>query len=218
MDTLRALELRHSVRSYTDQPLSGDVLTTLQKLVKEANKEGGLHIQLVLDRPKAFRGLLAKIGGFKNTKNYFAMIAKKNKGEELGYYGQKSVLEAQKLGLNTCWASGTFGKDADAYDIDRGEKLFAVIAVGYGTTNGNPHKSKSFDDVVKGKDLPDWFTAGANAALQAPTAMNRQPFTLSLGKKDKVVLDKASGLDRGILKYNFEVGAAAKGCKKVDWK
>ncbi|MEE1292971.1 MAG: nitroreductase family protein, partial [Acutalibacteraceae bacterium] len=80
MDTLRALELRHSVRSYTDQPLSGDVLTTLQKLVKEANKEGGLHIQLVLDRPKAFRGLLAKIGGFKNTKNYFAMIAKKNKG------------------------------------------------------------------------------------------------------------------------------------------
>ena len=203
MDTLRALELRHSVRSYTDQPLSGDVLTTLQKLVKEANKEGGLHIQLVLDRPKAFRG---------------PMIAKKNKGEELGYYGQKIVLEAQKLGLNTCWASGTFGKDADAYDIDRGEKLFAVIAVGYGTTNGNPHKSKSFDDVVKGKDLPDWFTAGANAALQAPTAMNRQPFTLSLGKKDKVVLDKASGLDRGILKYNFEVGAAAKGCKKVDWK
>ena len=120
--------------------------------------------------------------------------------------------------FDPCWASGTFGKDADAYDIDRGEKLFAVIAVGYGTTNGNPHKSKSFDDVVKGKDLPDWFTAGANAALQAPTAMNRQPFTLSLGKKDKVVLDKASGLDRGILKYNFEVGAAAKGCKKVDWK
>ncbi len=69
------------------------------------------------------------------------MIAKKNKGEELGYYGQKIVLEAQKLGLNTCWASGTYSKDADAYDIDRGEKLFAVIAVGYGTTNGNPHKS-----------------------------------------------------------------------------
>ena len=47
--------------------------------------------------------------------------------------------------------------------------------------------------------------------------MNRQPFTLSLGKKNKVVLGKASGLDRGILKYNFEVGAAAKGCKKVHW-
>lgn len=218
MDTLRALELRHSVRSYTDQPLSGDVLATLQKLVKQFNKEGGLHIQLVLDRPKAFRGLLPKIGGFKNTKHYFAMIAKKNKGEELGYYGQKLVLEAQKLGLNTCWASGTFSKDADAYDIDRGEKLFAVIAVGYGTTEGNPHKSKALDDVVKGKNLPDWFLAGADAALRAPTALNRQPFTLELAKKDKVVLGKASGLDRGILKYNFEVGAAAKGCKKVNWK
>ena len=193
MDTLRALELRHSVRSYTDQPLSGDVLATLQKLVKQANKDGGLHIQLVLGRPKAFQG------------------------EELGYYGQKIVLEAQKLGLNTCWASGTYSKDVDAYDIDRGEKLFAVIAVGYGATAGNPHKSKSLDDVVKGKDLPDWFIAGAEAALLAPTAMNRQPFTLSLGKKNKVVLGKASGLDRGILKYNFEVGAAAKGCKKVHW-
>ena len=218
MDTLRALELRHSVRSYTDQPLSGDVLKALQKLVKEANKEGGLHIQLVLDRPKAFRSLLARIGGFKNTKNYFALIAKKNKGEELGYSGQKIVLEAQKLGLNTCWVGGTVGKDPDAYDVDRGEKLFGVIAVGYGTTQGHPHESKKLDDVVKGKDLPDWFVSGAEAALLAPTAMNLQPFTLSLEKKDKVALGKASGLDKGIVKYNFEVGAAAKGCKKVSWK
>ena len=73
-------------------------------------------------------------------------------------------------------------------------------------------------DVVKGKDLPDWFVSGAEAALLAPTAMNRQPFTLSLEKKDKVALGKASGLDKGIVKYNFEVGAAAKGCKKVSWK
>lgn len=224
MDTLRALELRHAVRSYTDQPLSGDVLATLQKLVKEVNKEGGLHIQLVLDQPKAFDSFLAHYGKFHNVQNYFALIAKKGKDEEIGYYGQKLVLEAQKLGLNTCWVGGTFGKDKKAYDVGRGEKLYAAIPVGYGKTQGHPHKTKSFDALVKGnkEDLPDWFVAGAEAAMLAPTATNQQKFTLSLGRKDKVELKMGTGImvnvDKGIVKYNFEVGAASKGCKKVDWK
>lgn len=222
MDTLRALELRHAVRSYTDRPLEGSVLSALETAVAAVNKESGLHIQLVLDHPKAFQSFLAHYGKFKNVKNYFAVIGKKGNDETAGYYGQKLVLEAQKLGLNTCWVGGTFGKDKDAYDLKRGEKLYALITVGYGTTQGNPHKSKALDDlaVFTGGE-PDWFRAGAEAAQLAPTAMNQQKFTLSLDKKGNVDLKMGRGamigLDKGIVTCNFEVGAAAKGCTKVPW-
>ena len=29
---------------------------------------------------------------------------------KLGYYGEKIVLKAQEMGLNTCWVAGTFNK------------------------------------------------------------------------------------------------------------
>ncbi len=223
MDTLRALELRHSVRAYKDEPIAGDTLAKLQALIKEINEEVGLHIQLVQNHPKAFSGFLASYGSFKNVNNYLALVAKKGKAEELGYYGQMIVLEAQKLGLNTCWVGGTFGKDKEAYDIDRGEKLYMVIAIGYGDGQGHPHKSKPFETLVEGNkdELPDWFVAGAEAAMLAPTAMNQQKFKLSLGAKDKVILKTGlgvmTGIDNGIVKFNFEVGAASKE-HDVIWK
>ena len=229
MDTLRALELRQSVRSFTDKPIEGDVLATLQKLVAEVNKEAGLHIQLVVNQPKAFDGFLASYGRFKNVQNYFAMVGPKKDAEKIGYYGQKLVLEAQKLGLNTCWVGGTHGKDNNAYEVGKKEKMHILIPVGYGTTQGNPHKGKGLDKLVKtGGGLaedpakwPEWFTAGADAALKAPTALNQQVFTLSLDKKDRVTIKEGvgimTGIDTGIVKYNFEVGAASKGCTKVQW-
>ena len=217
MDTLRALELRHSVRSYTDKPISGDTLAKLQKFIADANKKGDVHIQLVLDQPKAFKGLIAKFAGFKNAKNYFALAAKKGKEEALGYYGMMLMAEAQKLGLNTCFVAGSFSKDNDAVDLGRGEKLAAVIAVGYGTDNGHPHKSAPLEDLahLTGEE-PDWFMEGLRMAQYAPTAMNRQKFTFALKKKDKVELKTRGTLDAGILKYAFEVGAAAKG-HTVTW-
>ena len=230
MDTLRALELRHSVRSFTEQPIEGDVLETLQTLVKEINKKEGLHIQLVLDKPKAFDTFLAHYGKFTNVRNYFAMVGPKKDATKIGYYGQKLVLEAQKLGLNTCWVGGTHGKDNDAYEVKRGEKLHILIPVGYGTTQGHPHKGKDLDKLVKTggglsankAEWPDWFLAGAEAAKLAPTAINQQAFTLSLDEKVRVGIQSGVGvmtaIDEGIAKYNFEVGAAAKGKTDIQWK
>ena len=47
MTLLEAMERRHSVRSYTDQPICGEVLASLEREVRACNTEGGLHIQLV---------------------------------------------------------------------------------------------------------------------------------------------------------------------------
>ena len=58
--------------------------------------------------------------------------------------------------------------------------------------------------------MPDWFRAGAEAALLAPTAMNQQKFLLMLDGNR--VSARATGgfyskIDLGIVKYHFEIGA-----------
>ena len=213
MDLIEAIRARHSVRQYKDKPLEGEVLSALQAEIDTCNRESGLHIQLVTDEPKAFTSFLARYGTFKGVKNYFALIGKKSPAleETCGYYGERLVLRAQQLGLNTCWVAMTYKKIPGAFQVDPGEKLTVVIALGYGAVQGVPHKSKPAEAVAKdfGK-APEWFRRGVNAALLAPTAMNQQKFSFAM--KDGRVLAKADAgfytkIDLGIVKYHFEAAA-----------
>ncbi|MDY5440880.1 MAG: nitroreductase family protein, partial [Candidatus Enteromonas sp.] len=56
MDLLEAIKARHSVRQYRDTPLSEEEVSVLEREIAICNQEGGLHIQLVKDEPKAFDG------------------------------------------------------------------------------------------------------------------------------------------------------------------
>ena len=62
------------------------------------------------------------------------MIGKKGPDldEKCGYYGERLVLKAQQLGLNTCWVAMTYSKVKTAFTVNSGEKLFIVISLGYG--------------------------------------------------------------------------------------
>ena len=212
MDIMEAMRARHSVRSYTDKPIEGETLQSLEALVDECNREGGLHIQLVRNEPMAFGSALAHYGKFSGVKNYLAMVGKKDKqlDEKCGYYGEKLVLAAQALGLNTCWVGLTFKKIPDAFRIADGEKLAVVIAIGYGATQGAAHRSKDAAAVSKAEGAPEWFAKGVEAALLAPTAMNQQKFLL-LPRGDKVSAKAGFGpfgkVDLGIVKYHFELGS-----------
>lgn len=212
MDLMQAIAQRHSVRQYLDKPIEGETLAALQQAVADCNRESGLHIQLVVNEPKAFDSFIAHYGKFSGAANYIALIGKKVPGleEACGYYGEKLVLLAQTLGLNTCWAGGSYQKVPDAYTVAPGEKLALVIAVGYGATQGHPRKSKTYAQVAKADAAPEWFRNGVEAALLAPTAINQQKFTFTL-QGDKVLAKAGLGFfaktDLGIAKYHFEIGA-----------
>ena len=150
MELLQAMKERHSVRSYSDRPITGEVKDELIRFIEECNNESGLHMQLILNEPKAFSGLMAHYGKFSGVKNYIALIGKKGTDldEKCGYYGEKVVLKAQQLGLNTCWVATTYSKVKTAFKTDNGEKLCVVIAVGYGLTQGTAHKSKPAEKVT----------------------------------------------------------------------
>lgn len=215
MELLEAMEQRHSVRSYNDKKIEGEVREQSQQKIKECNRESGLHMQLVLNEPKAFDGFMAHYGKFSGVTDYIALVGKKSEDleEKCGYYGEKMVLYAQQLGLNTCWVALTFSKVKGAYRVKPGEKLCLVIAIGYGTTQGVAHKSKTMEQVseVNGT-APEWFEKGVKAALLAPTAINQQKFKFIL-RGNRVNAEAGRGfyskIDCGIAKYHFELGAGA---------
>ncbi len=213
MDIMEAMRARHSVRSYTDRPIEGEPLNELEKLIGECNRESGLHIQLVRDEPMAFDSALARYGKFSGVRNYFALVGKKkerNLDELCGYYGEKLVLAAQTMGLNTCWVGLTFKKVPDAFRVYKDEKLVLVIAVGYGETQGTPHRSKDAAAVSRAENPPEWFRKGVEAALLAPTAVNQQKFFFTLygsGVAAKTALAPFGRVDLGIAKYHFELGS-----------
>ena len=60
MDILEAVARRHSVRSYTDKKIEGEVLTELLEEIESCNADSGLNIQLVTNEPQAFKTKLAK--------------------------------------------------------------------------------------------------------------------------------------------------------------
>ena len=77
MTIQEVIEARHSVRAYKEQPLAEDVVKVLEEQIAALNKEQHLHIQLVVNEPKAFKGTLAKYGKFRNANNYIVMAGKK---------------------------------------------------------------------------------------------------------------------------------------------
>ena len=219
MNLMEAVRARHSVRSYLDRPVEREKLDALRALADECSRESGLHIQLVTDEPKAFSSFLTHYGLFDNIRNYIALVGPKAEGtdEMCGYHGERLVLLAQQLGLNTCWVALTYKKIPGAFTVREGEKLVCVIALGYGKTQGRPHKSKPLSAVTDGGDHPDWFKRGAECALLAPTAVNQQKFRFTReGNRVKAAAGRGAcaKIDLGIVKYHFEIGA---GKENFEW-
>ena len=227
MTLQEAILARHSVRAYREVPLAEDAVRVLRKEIAAINLEGNLHIQLILNESKAFLGTLAKYGKFRGVNNYIVVAG--NKAEDLderaGYYGERLVLLAQTLGLNTCWVGLSYSKVPGTYELEEGEKIVCYISIGYGATQGVAHRIKSVAQVSNaGVGTPTWFSWGVRAALLAPTAVNQQKFFFEYaGAQDgrhKVRAKKGfsvigyTRIDLGIAKYHFEIGA---GKENFNW-
>ena len=238
MTIQEAIEARHSVRAYKEQPLSEEIVKVLEDEIVKLNHEGQLHIQLICNEPKAFQGTMAKYGKFRNANNYLVMAGKKadDLDERIGYYGEHLVLLAQTLGLNTCWVGLSYSKVPGTYVLEEGEKIACYIAIGYGETQGVGHKIKTVEQVSRSavrtlgssknaSDItPSWFKKGVEAALLAPTAVNQQKFSFEYvgmsNNRHQVRAKKGfsmigyTQMDLGIAKYHFEIGA---GKVNFDW-
>ena len=211
MDISELMRSRHSVRKFKDRPLDVDAVAALNREIASCNEESGLDIRLVTDEPEAFRAGKTHYGQFRGCKNYLALVGPVNRDEIIGYYGERIVLKAQELGINSCWVALTYKKGKAEVSLAPGEKRYLVVELGYGVAQGPAHKSKEPAAVSNMTDAsPEWFKKGIEAALLAPTAMNQQKFRFELSGdkvKAKAGLSFYTKIDLGIAKYHFELGS-----------
>lgn len=213
MTEVEAIKDRHSVRNFVNQKIAKDLIDKLNILIVQCNAEGNLHFQLIEDAGNTFNRLINRAVGLGTAPSVIACVGRDDGTleERIGYYGEKIVLYAQQLGLNTCWA-GTFNRKNIKADVKNDERLVIAIAIGYGENTGRPHKSKKPSQVIVGKgEKPYWFNYGVKMALLAPTAINQQKFEIELKEDGKVRFKDKGGIfskvDLGIVRYHFEVGA-----------
>ncbi len=212
MDIITAMYERNSVRRYTDEPLKADDVEKINAEIEKINKESGLRFILVTNEPEAFTGKMASYGHFSGCTDYIVCIGQKHRDEDIGYFGEKLVLFCQSIGVNSCWVALTYSKNKVKFNLNKGEKFYIVISLGYGVHQGRPHKNKPLEALCKYKgEMPLWFKNAMNGALTAPTAINQQKFLIELIDETKVkakaLLGPYSKMDLGIVKYHFELGA-----------
>lgn len=220
MTLKEAVYERHTVRKYTDKPIAADKVELLKNRIKENNEKYGLNIELVTDNGDGVP-VFAKLFFAKGVNNYFVLAGKEcaDLDEKLGYCGSDLMLYAQSLGLNTWWIGLTYNKKGAAKNISSDAKINGIIAVGYGQNSGVQHKMKTAQDVSSYEgEAPEWFKAGIDALLHAPTAMNKMMYTVKgSGNKVSITCNNGSfsGIDLGIGKHHFEVGA---GKENFEWE
>ena len=213
---IEAIKERHSVRNYRPEKIEPDTVQKINEKIAELNAEGNLHFQFIEDVGKTYNKLVNRTMGLSSAPSVIACVGPDDDTVEqrIGYYGEKLVLYAQEIGLNTCWA-GMFNRNNINAEVKDGEKLVISIAIGYGADKGKPHKSKTMDQVVEAKgDRPFWFNKGVEMALLAPTAINQQKFKIRLNEDETVdFIDKGgmfSQVDLGIVRCHFEIGSDRK--------
>ncbi|MBQ9302812.1 nitroreductase family protein [Butyrivibrio sp.] len=213
MSEIDAIKERHSVRNYTPERIQAEKIVKLNEKIRELNEAGNIHLQLIEDAGNTYNKLFNRVAGLGSAPSVIACVGPDDETLEqrIGYYGERLVLFAQTLGLNTCWA-GTFNKKNIGADIRAGERIVISIAIGYGDGKGKPHKSKTMEQVIDAKgDRPYWFNKGVEMALLAPTAINQQKFLIRLNEDETVdFVDKGgvfSQVDLGIVKCHFEIGS-----------
>lgn len=208
MPTLSDLKGRHSVRSFSPEPLSPKHIRSLEAAVTDVNTHGtGLYFQLITDSPDPFRQVTKSYGMFRNARNYVACVADTSYAdyiERTGYFGMQVLMTAYSLGLGTCFVSGSFSPKAVEARVRPGQQLICLIVIGNKAEDEKPtfmasllHKVSHRHSGLTPMDFLDTrfssdkicdafpkLLQGLEAVSYAPSAMNKQPVGILIKKAD----------------------------------
>ena len=168
----------------------------------------GARIALGMCENTLFQPLFGLLMKFENVQRFAAVIAADSSPQSAvnaGISGEMFLLRAVELGLGGCWVSGTFKRGQVGIKLAEGEKLLALIALGV------PKQEPKLPLVRKRKEITaicpevDALAPALREAAQyvriAPSAMNLQPWRITMVSDKEVTLAVAAGplrLDLGI--------------------
>ena len=128
-----------------------------------------------------------------------------------GILGEALCLEAAAMNLASCWITGTYRKKQLSVPLQPGEAIMGVIALGHpaeGVLQPGNRRRKPLEKLCKG-DVHAWpeeLVRAARAVLMAPSALNLQPWemTVALGRFCVDAGERAQ-LDLGIALCHAEI-------------
>lgn len=232
------IKLRHSVRNYSDTPLSQEVINKIETYI--ATVENPFHKKVKIKFiKKDLTDKETKLGTYGVIKgaNYFLAAACEQDDLSLialGYTLEKVILYCTALGLGTVWLGGTFNKggftkatnlsDTEILPIvspvgyEGGKKSLIAALIGENTNKRKPYTelffNQNFDTPLQPNHADPYFEPLEMLRL-APSAVNKQPWRVL---KDKTMLHfyliSTKGLtkiDIGIALCHFHLTALEKG-------
>ncbi|MFW9803658.1 MAG: nitroreductase family protein [Candidatus Thorarchaeota archaeon] len=236
----QAISTRRSIRTYNGQCLDTEVLEHLESLCEEFRPFRGVRASIVRDPPEGvFKGIIGSYGEIKNAPHLAAFIGDISVSEvqeATGYLGEGIILEATRMGLQTCWIGGFFRPERleRALDLEKNEKILAITPIGHGVRKKSTRdkfmslairsrRRKPLEKLITNStmNLPSWSKTALKAARLAPSAANRQPWRFTVEANSITVRrEEVKGISRisrrldcGIAMLHLEVGAMAHGVK-----
>lgn len=241
----KAVEIRHSTRTYDNIPLSEEHKETIESFITSLNRgvEGVRAVFVKEGGDKVIKSILGSYGVIKGVNSYLAFLADEQDTkypEKIGYAGEMCILEIASLGLGTCWISGTYRPEIAVKQTnpEPHEKVVAITPVGYGSQESlmgklmkktvGSQKRKALGELCPGgykEDWPEWIKRAVHLARLAPSAVNRQPWRFRISADENSIIigldnpGSADGkrMDCGIAMLHIEIGALSSGVRG-EWR
>jgi len=240
MDLLAAIHQRFSVRSYADRLIDRALLERLVSFAESVShvSDERSRVDLVSGGDAVKRVLTFMIGSYglvQNAPHLLVGILPKESERariDLGYVLEQVVLEATRLGLGTCWITGSYDAErtGEAVTLGPQEVAAAVCALGYPTKKGlgrlhtqlirrlaGGHKRKPLSEIVFSEHWGKaWATDDADPSLVtvlkharlAPSAHNTQPWRFILRPEGlTLAMAKPRFIDAGIVMSHVTLAA-----------
>ncbi len=138
MNIVETIQKRHSVRTYTGEPLSSGHIAQIQQYIAQLQAPFGAKARIELIRANTAGEKSVKLGTYgyiKGASEYLALIYEEAPFAETAaaYIFEQAVLFCTSLGLGTCWLGGSFSRNdfKKQVKLNPNEKLRIVSPVGY---------------------------------------------------------------------------------------
>jgi nitroreductase len=239
MNIIETIQKRHSVRTYTGEPLRSEHTAQITSYINQLQAPFGAKARIELIHANSGNEpvKLGTYGLIKAAPAYMAMVYEEAPFAETAAacMFERAVLFCTHLGLGTCWIGGTFSRSNFKKQIalQSNERLKAVSPVGYAAagkphflasllTGSKPKPRKPFEDIFFDGTFDRPLTEKAAGIFGkplemvrlAPSANNRQEWRVLL-KDNCLHFYKQSypmfeNIDMGIAICHFELA-----CKEL---
>ena len=211
-----AVGKRSSIRTFSGPP-DAEGLAVLSYLCHRCSMNG-VRLEMGMADENCLYRTIPFVEPIVGSGRFIAVI--RDKGVQssslwAGFCGELLLLQAVTLNLGTCWVAGTYSKKVVDIPLNEGEELSAIIAVGIPQNEENPRpKRKKLTDICRTDPAqwPVWAYQAAECVRIAPSAINRQPWYISL-RGHTLLLEKklpCSMLDLGIALLHLLIGSGGR--------